>query len=264
MDQKYKFPWYDGFWLGCYYGALDIIDEFAPEKRAQFVAEIDRFRTSKNFDVKHMDNFLDDETIAHVRQMIEDIKKEELEKHEVMSFGRLVVHDMDFFTKLSKRLAPKIGALVGEEVEPCYNFLSLYSNIGICPMHMDTPQAKWTVDICIDQSFEWPIYFSPVLDWPTPDGDFSKGWEDRMLSDDTLPFSKNTLQPGNAIIFAGSSQFHYRDRIFRGKSDDFCNLVFFHYVPKGTLELVEPRNWASIFDIPQLSAIHKPIETNKL
>lgn len=262
MEQQYEFPWYDGYWLNCYYQALDLIDEFAPQKRSLFEKEISKFKTPSDFEVTQISGLLDDSTIFEIRTLIDEIKKEEFEKHEIMSFGRLVVHDMDFFTKLSQRLAPKIGALVGEEVEPCYNFLSLYSNIGVCPMHMDTPQAKWTVDICIDQSFEWPIYFSPVMEWPTPNDNFSDGWEERLLNDVKVPFESQTLQPGNAIVFAGSSQFHYRDRIFRGNKDDFCNLVFLHYVPKGTLELVEPENWATIFEVPELSIIKDQLNSN--
>jgi hypothetical protein len=255
MANTPNFPWYDGFWLGAYYRAQGIIRTHAPEKLVHFEAEMDKFRTRLDFEVTEIPNIFGDTVLAEVRTLIEEIKSERLEKHEIMSFGRLVVHDLDFFTKLSEKLAPKVAEIVGEEVEPCYNFLSLYSNIGVCPLHMDTPQAKWTVDICIDQSFEWPIYFGPVQDWPDTNSAYGDGWEDKIKSDEAIPFSKHCLQPGNALLFAGSAQFHYRDRITRGKKDDFCNLVFFHYVPKGTLKTVNPKNWHDFFDIPELKGL---------
>ena len=74
----------------------------------------------------------------------------------------------------------------------------------------------------------------------------------RLLS---LTFQSKVLTPGNGIVFSGSSQWHYRDALPQTSSKGFCDLLFFHYVPKGTAEIVKPANWAGIFDIPELESI---------
>ena len=31
---------------------------------------------------------------------------------------------------------------------------------------MDAPDAKWTLDLCNEQSDAWPIHFSRIMPWP--------------------------------------------------------------------------------------------------
>lgn len=35
----------------------------------------------------------------------------------------------------------------------------------------------------------------------------------------------------------------------------FCELLFFHFIPAGTRDLVMPSNWARIFGVPQLAGL---------
>ena len=56
-------------------------------------------------------------------------------------------------------------------------------------------------------------------------------------------------------MFGGSSQWHYRDRIAQRTVTNFCHLVFFHYVPKGTQHLTDPWRWAAHFGIPELAGV---------
>ena len=35
----------------------------------------------------------------------------------------------------------------------------------------------------------------------------------------------------------------------------FCDLIFFHFIPAGTRDLVQPRNWARIFGVPELDEL---------
>ena len=78
-------------------------------------------------------------------------------------------------------------------------------------------------------------------------------WEQRVKSDPQLRFSSYALQPGQALVFSGSSQWHYREPIDGAAHQAFCDLLFFHFVPRGTAELVRPENWAGLFDIPELA-----------
>jgi hypothetical protein len=88
-------------------------------------------------------------------------------------------------------------------------------------------------------------------DWPDDPAQFDAA----VRSSDQLRFTSVTLQSGQAALFSGSSQWHYRDRMPAGPGRQFCDLVFFHFVPRGTLELTRPENWARLFDLPELSGL---------
>ena len=119
---------------------------------------------------------------------------------------------------------------------------------------MDSPEAKYTLDLCLRQSQEWPIYLSQPVPWPEPDGPQwpRENWEQKIKTSPALKFTPHILQPGKALIFSGSSQWHYREALPRTAPLQFCDLLFFHYIPRGTAELVKPRNWARLFGVPEL------------
>lgn len=117
------------------------------------------------------------------------------------------------------------------------------------------PRAKWTLDLCIDQSDVWPIHFSEIVPWPE---DFSyKGddWQAHVKQSRDLHFTSYGLQPNEAVLFSGSSQWHYRDNLTNVTTGGFCNLLFFHYLPKGMREIVRPKNWPEIFGISELAGV---------
>jgi hypothetical protein len=80
-------------------------------------------------------------------------------------------------------------------------------------------------------------------------------WQASIKNASELDFQSKELAPGNGIIFSGSSQWHYRDALPAKDHKSFCNLLFFHYIPRGASEIVDPRNWARLFGIPELADI---------
>ena len=122
---------------------------------------------------------------------------------------------------------------------------------------MDAPRAKWTLDLCVDQGAPWPIYLSEVQPWPDSVAEAyrKEGWENNIKQTRSLKFTPYTMQPGQAVIFSGSSQWHYRDPMPKASGKQFCTLLFFHYIPKGAAELVRAKNWARLFGIPELSGL---------
>lgn len=249
-----RFPWYDSPWMNRHAAAREYLAQNAPDTLKTFDTAMDKLRTRPDFEVIEIEDFIDATDHAAARDVIRDTGKSQFEMHELKTFGRLVIHNHTLFNDLQARMAERVGALVGEEVEPCYNFLSMYWAMGVCPIHMDAPQAKWTVDLCIDQSDIWPIHFSRVVPWPEPETGFSENWQEDLKNDPDLGFRPYELTPGKAIIFSGSSQYHYRDRITgtAPNKDAFCNLVFLHYVPKGTSAYTDPNDWAGYFGVPEL------------
>ena len=251
------YPWYDSVWLSRYEEAKSIIRTVRPDALAAFVDAFHILHTQPDFKGKFIEQPFDAATLGEIRRVTASLRPADLELHEARRFGRFVVHDHPFFTELQQGTVPWVSELVGEPVEAKYNFLSLYTSKGVCAVHMDAPEAKWTLDLCIDQAAAWPIYFSDVQPWPDSVAEAwgKEGWEDKIKQSRSLEFTPCTLQPGQAVIFSGSSQWHYRDPMPEASGKQFCTLLFLHFIPKGTAELVRPKNWARLFDIPELGGL---------
>jgi hypothetical protein len=250
-----RYPWYDSVWLETFEQAKDIVRRVRPQALAEFVQAFRVFETPLDFRVREFDTVFDDEVMTRIRALVHSIKPVELEMHEVQTFRRLVVHDQPLFTELQQTLIPRVSEAAGEPLEASYNFLSLYSAMGVCPVHMDSPEAKWTLDLCIDQSHPWPIHFSQVHPWShlADKAWMGPAWDQEIRQDPLNHFETHILRPGSAILFSGSSQWHYRDAMPAGGSRPFCDLLFFHFIPKGTAELIKPGNWARLFDVAELT-----------
>jgi hypothetical protein len=250
-----EFPWYDSPWLRSYVRAKAIIREVRPTVLEDFEAAMAVFQAPRDFRVKQISSLLTPDQMEAARKIIAELDPTEIERHELMLFGRLVVHDHPVFTQLQRTFTPLVSELAGEDLEPSYNFLSLYNNLGVCMPHMDAPQAKWTLDICLDQSEPWPISFSQPVSWPEEFQGSQVDWRTQILEDPNLEFSTYAPQVNDALFFTGSNQWHYRDRIARTKAENFCHLMFLHYIPAGSSELVNPTKWSEIFGIPELAGL---------
>jgi hypothetical protein len=253
QTQSGGYPWYDSKWLRHFAAAQAIIREVCPDRLEEFVRAFDVFRTPPDFQVRELPRVFDEAVMERIRTTAKSFAIGELEMHELKTFGRFVVHDLPYFNELQREIVPLVSELVGEEVEPMYNFLAMYTKLGVCAVHMDAPEAKWTLDLCIEQSDIWPIHFSGVKPWPI-DYAPEEPWEDSVRRD-AAPFSAHALEPGQALIFSGSSQWHFRDPLPQDGREHHCNLLFFHFVPKGSRRLVRVRNWAELFGIPELASI---------
>ncbi len=247
--------WYDSAWLSAYYAAKDVIARVAPARLDEFVHSFDVLRTTPSFEPRHLPGVFDATLIEQIRNTIGMIPKDKYELHEMKSFGRFVVHDWPEFTRLQHSLVDRVSDWAGEQVEPCYNFLSLYTKLGVCEPHLDAPAAKWTLDVCIDQSETWPIHFSQIVPWPEKRPNLPADWRQAIKTSNDFKFSSVELTPGDAVLFSGSSQWHYRDALPGGVGKHFCDLLFFHYIPAGAGDLVRGENWARIFGIPEIGEI---------
>ena len=249
------FPWYDSLWLSSYVRAKELLRERHPGRLKDFVCAFDVLRTDPSFETIKIGDMISAEDHERLKALVEIEARLARDKHEVLRFGRLIVHDAPLCSELQARLTGRISDLVGEEVEPSYNFLSLYTNLGVCAVHLDAPSAKWTFDYCIEQSAPWPIYLSQVQPWPEEWRHDGSDWDAAIRLDPANRFTPYVLDEGEAIVFSGSSQLHYRDRIARTAARNFCHLVFLHYVPRGVRHLSDPEAWASHFGIEGLDDV---------
>lgn len=246
------FPWYDSWWLERYARARQILGARRPEALDRFDETFAPFHTRLDFRTQRLSDVLDEQTLAEARHAARRLQPSDLELHEIRRFGRFVVHDHPFFTDLQQRLLPLVRELVREEIAPVYNFLSLYTARGVCPPHLDAPSAKWTLDLCLAQSHAWPIHVSQVVPWPgwPLDDPPDANWERTIVNSPALRFESHALEPGDALLFSGSSQWHYRDPF--PAREGYCHLVFFHYAPPGARAVLDPRTWADRFGLSEL------------
>ncbi|MCX7676784.1 MAG: hypothetical protein N2Z59_05340 [Alteraurantiacibacter sp.] len=242
-------PWYDAHFLIFYETARVYLAEVRPDALKRFEEGFAPLRTPRDFRVHEIDGLFDADALAALRAQVAALPVAGLREDEMPTFGRHVVQDHPPFLALQKDLTARVSEWAGCALEPGYNFLSLYGKCGRCAMHMDQPISMFTLDICIDQDVEWPIWFSDVVDWP--DRHALAGFDPEHIRQ-TLPFTPYVLRPGNAILFSGSAQWHFRDAM---PAPGYCHLLFFHYFPKGCLDLVEASNWPRLFAIPELEVL---------
>ena len=244
-------PWYDAHFLRRYEAAKQYLSLVKPEKVQSFVDGFAPLHPPANFAPIRLTDIFTAAQHQRIRATVRNLPEIQIERHESEDFGRLIVHDHPYFLELQAELVPLVSRAAGRELATGYNFLSLYGGAGRCDPHMDEPISMYTLDFCIDQDVDWPIYFSPVVPWP--EGAQFAGFDpDSLRSDPAIPFSAYRIAPGEALLFAGSSQWHYRDAIPAG---GFSNLLFFHYYPAGCEGLVDPGRWAAHFAIPELAPL---------
>ncbi|KLI64619.1 hypothetical protein AAV99_03430 [Aurantiacibacter marinus] len=245
-----RFDWYDSVFLRRFEAAKAFLALAAPEKLAYFVDGFSILKPSPDFTPAVIDDLLDDAGHAAVKMEMAGIAHDKLEKHEISSFGRYVVHDHAPFIDLQRKLLPLASRLAGRELETGYNFLSRYGNAGRCDPHMDQPISMYTLDYCISQTVDWPIHFSQIVEWPSAAGGPQSGAD--AIADPQIRFEPIALRPNKAVFFCGSSQWHYRDAM---PDNGNCDLLFFHYFPAGCSMLVNPSGWIEHFDLPELQPL---------
>jgi hypothetical protein len=245
--------WYDSHFLRRRAAARLYLAEVHPAAAATFDGGFAALMPPAGFREILIDDVFDAETFAAILARSRSAQVNILRKQgaENAAFGREVVWDDPFFLTVQEQVRPRIEALVGTPLVSCYNFLSRYGAKGKCEMHMDHPDAMYTFDFCIEQDAVWPIYLSRVVDWP--DAAFARSFDpEAMIADADYDFAEHLLRPNQALLFNGSSQWHYRRPKQAG---GFCHLLFFHYVPAGCEALIEPARWAEHFGIAELQPL---------
>jgi len=245
--------WYDSHFLRRFEVARRYLARVNPEALTGFLAGFDPLKPRTGFRELRVDDVFDAATRARIvaESRAAQIAQCDKQDRENADFGRDVVWDHPFFLQLQEQVRPQIEALVGTPLVSSYNFLSLYGAQGKCDLHMDHPDAMYTFDYCIEQDAVWPIYCSRVVEWPT--AEFAKGFDpEAIIADPAYDFAEHLLRPDQALLFNGSSQWHYRRPKVAG---GFCHLLFFHYVPAGCEDLVVPARWAAHFAIPELGPL---------
>lgn len=248
-----QLEWYDSDFLRRFEVARHYLGIVCPDSLETFLGGFAPIKPKDDFSPIKIDDVFDDATRKEIIRVAREVQPEDdkYQDYENSEFGRHVIWDNDFFRELQEQVRPLLSEVLGRPLQSTYNFLSIYGGSGKCDPHIDHPHSMFTFDYCIEQSEEWPIYFSKVVDWSSA-GSERRFDAARIKHDPSLQFVAHRLRPNQALLFCGSSQWHYRDPITSG---GFCKLLFFHYIPSGYGDLVTPARWASHFRIPELEPL---------
>ena len=150
-------------------------------------------------------------------------------------FVRRWIHNVPYFVNIHQQLTEFASDLFGEKVKPSYSFLSMYQDNGVCPLHVDRSQCRYTIDYLIrqDQADPWPIHIGdPMSDEKRSvideNGGGSPEGDEIQSRIDAENWHTVLLNPNDAVCYSGTHSWHYRSQRLAGTAD----LVFFHFVPE--------------------------------
>lgn len=151
-------------------------------------------------------------------------------------FIREYIHNVPFFVDVHHQLTDFASRYFGEKVKPSYCFLSMYKDGGMCPLHIDRPQCRYTIDYLIEKNTDqlWPICVSNLLDEKSLAAVNQRGIsfpQDEFIINriiETNVWHSVELNENDAVLYSGTHSWHYRPERLSGTA----NLVFFHFVPE--------------------------------
>jgi hypothetical protein len=156
----------------------------------------------RNWSPIQVKNVLDAEKLHQLRDYLKLVlKKPDLMFHCTI-FNRYALHDSPYLQQLHKEIKPFMEKLMEKELEITYSYLSMYDSNGYCPPHRDRNVCQWTLDLCVNQDKQWPLF----------------------VEDKTFHLKEN-----EALVYSGTDQLHWRERIH---TNGHCDLVFFHFKEK--------------------------------
>jgi hypothetical protein len=126
------------------------------------------------------------------------------------------------------------------DLKPSYSFISAYdTGVGKCPVHTDRPQCYYTIDVCINQNRPWPIYVNSEDKFLATRLSLGGTYEESMLAEVMSTSKEYILNTGDALCYSGTHHPHWRKPI---DLDQYCDLVFFHFVGIDFTGSLEPND----------------------
>lgn len=249
-----QFDWYDSVLRNRIRFASRFLAIVRPDQVGRFVAEMDRLRTDPGFTARKFPRFLEQDRFEQLRRDAAPyLKAPDREDKVAEPFGLGKFINMAPFNDLLFGLTDWVGQQVGEPVSPRFTQLTTYQGKLDLPLHLDSPDSKWVLGICLDHNFDWPIAVSKVVDWPDS-ASRGHGFDAAIKADPSLEFREFLLEPNEAVLFSASGQWHYRNRIAANPSG-YYHMLHLQYVPEGCNVLVEPGRWAQHFGIEELETL---------
>lgn len=252
-----KYPWYDTHQLDAIELARRYLAIVRPDKLGPFMERISRYKVDLSFRARLLPDFLQAGRMARLQIAVSQVCQQELMQGEAVLHGRVKARHHAEFAALHEELTGQVEAQVGERLEPSYLMFTRYDSTGRLPVHLDSPDSKWALGICLQAPVSWPLHCGRTVEWP-PRHD--PAWTPaQVLADPAMEFRAFDLRRGDAVLFSGSAQWHYRAPVPPMGGGHF-DLLYLQYVPKGEGRVIKSRHWAEEFGIPELADLHGAIE----
>jgi hypothetical protein len=151
-------------------------------------------------------------------------------------FVRAYSHNVPFFVSIHKQLTDFASEQFGEKVKPSYSFLSMYKEGGTCPLHIDRPQCRYTIDYLIRTTDPepWPIHIGKHMS-DEEIAAIQEVGEGHPSDEEAIKniiekedWTTVILQPNDAVLYSGTHSWHFRSQKLQKQAD----LIFFHFVPE--------------------------------
>lgn len=185
-------------------------------------------------------NFFDATELMPIQRYLQRLKESQNMAQDSKLFNRLCAIDDPLSMKLHHTHAWEVARRVfPEELKPSYSFISLYEKEGVCPLHIDRPQCYYTIDVCINQAKPWPLYVNSqekFLSYPIY---LERQYETALVDEVKATSTEFLMNPGDAICYSGTHHPHWRNPI---DADNFCDLIFFHFVKSSFDGVLRPEN----------------------
>ena len=150
-----------------------------------------------------IDNVLSEEQLKYLHACMNRFWKSRrgLMEFDPNLFHRYFLHNPSFLVKIHDQLVELAAQNFQTKLKKSYCFLSMYiKGEGICPLHTDRPQCKYSIDLCLDQIEPWGIFVND---------------------------QEYLLKPNQALLYSGTDHPHYRNKI---QPNNYVSLAFFHFV----------------------------------
>lgn len=113
-------------------------------------------------------------------------------------FNRYAGHNLSPFLSLQDKVARLIKEKCQKEnLNFSFCYFSFYQKDGVCPPHKDRKECQWTLNVCLEQDFEWPIF---------------------------IEGEAHHLKANEALFYSGTDLQHWRNK---NSSDKICTLCVY-------------------------------------
>ncbi len=185
-----------------------------------------------SFEPRIIKNLLEQKQLESFRARIALIKESGNYTHDNKYFMRDMLQNDPFFVKIHNLLMnPLAQTFFPVPVMPSHSFVLMYDGgKGNFNIHVDQSYCEWSLDVCVSQSHVWPIYINSKFVMPGEPGTVNfetyEQEEIEKLHREGTPYE---LSPGDALLFCGSTQPHWRKKNADGA---FCDMVLFQFITK--------------------------------
>jgi len=146
-----RMPWYDAHILNDFALARRFLAIVLPARLAEFEEQFAEFKVDPGFRTRMVPAIAGADEMAGFLADADAICAAGLKEGDrpVLGRGRGRANDQPAFRALHEGWAKWVADQVGEDIEPSYSMFVRYDRTGRLPVHLDSPDSKWALGLCL-------------------------------------------------------------------------------------------------------------------